>query len=193
MQKEQETFYPKSREEWRLWLEENHIIKPSVWLVLFKKKSNIPTISHEEAIEEALCFGWIDSIRKSIDENSSIQFLSKRKPNSVWSKINKAKVKHLIEEGRMAKAGYESIEIAKQNGSWSILDTVEELIIPEDLETELRKYSASKDYFLSVSKSLRKRILQWIILAKKAETRQKRITEIAQHAAEKQVPVRFTN
>ena len=93
----------------------------------------------------------------------------------------------------MAKAGYESIEIAKQNGSWSILDTVEELIIPEDLETELRKYSASKDYFLSLSKSLRKRILQWIILAKKAETRQKRITEIAQHAAEKQVPVRFTN
>ncbi|CAD0009242.1 YdeI/OmpD-associated family protein [Flavobacterium salmonis] len=180
--KETETYCPECQTDWRKWLEKNHQSKKSVWLVYYTKKSNIPTINWSEAVEEALCFGWIDSTKKTIDDSSFIQFFSKRKPNSTWSKINKEKVKQLIDSGRMTKAGYKSIETAKQNGSWTILDEVEELIIPNDLEDAFRKHNGSKDYFLSLSKSSRKIILSWIVVAKRQETRQNRIDEIVKNA-----------
>ncbi|OOV16129.1 YdeI family protein [Flavobacterium sp. LM4] len=179
--KETETYCPECQTDWRKWLEKNHQSKKSVWLVYYTKKSNIPTINWSEAVEEALCFGWIDSTKKTIDDSSFIQFFSKRKPNSTWSKINKEKVKQLIDSGRMTKAGYKSIETAKQNGSWTILDEVEELIIPNDLEDAFRKHNGSKDYFLSLSKSSRKIILSWIVVAKRQETRQNRIDEIVKN------------
>lgn len=185
------TFCPTSRQEWRLWLIENHSSKQAVWLVQYKKKSNMPTLSWSEAVDEALCFGWIDSTRKTIDEEKFIQFFSKRKPNSVWSKINKEKVQRLIDERLMTPAGYESIERAKQNGSWAILDDVEELIIPNDLEKEFKTKLGSKDFFLSLSKSVRKSILQWLTLAKQQETRQKRMSEIAELASQKLKPKQF--
>ena len=147
-----ETYCPKSQTEWRQWLEKNHQSKQSVWLIYYTKKSTIASLSWSEAVDEALCFGWIDSTRKTIDEFSFMQFFSKRKPKSNWSKINKEKVKQLIESKRMTKAGYESIETAKQNGYWTILDGVEELIIPKDLEIAFEQYKGSKDYFLSLSK-----------------------------------------
>lgn len=186
-----ETFCPTSKQDWRQWLQENHNLKQSVWLIYFKKKSNTPSISWSEAVDEALCFGWIDSIAKPIDAEKFMQFFCKRKSNSVWSKINKEKVKRLIEEGLITQAGLDSIERAKQNGSWTILDDVEELKIPEDLEMEFETKSGSKDYFLSLSKSVRKAILQWITLAKRPETRQKRITEMAELAAQKKRPKQF--
>lgn len=127
-------------------------------------------------------FAWIDSTRKTIDEFSFMQFFSKRKPKSNWSKINKVKVQQLIDNGKMTKAGYESIETAKQNGYWTILDEVEELIIPKDLEIAFEKHKGSKDYLLSLSKSTRKVILSWIALAKLQETRQKRIDEVVESA-----------
>lgn len=188
MSKEIETYYPQSREEWRHWLEENHQSKPSIWLVYYTKKSNIPSISWREAVDEALCFGWIDSTRKKVDDFSSIQYFSKRKPKSIWSKINKEIVQFLIDNNRMTKAGFESIEIAKQNGSWAILDEVEELIIPDDLELAFTRYSGSKEYFLSLSKSTKKILLSWIVLAKRQETKQKRIEEIAESMGGKQMP-----
>ncbi|CAD0008118.1 YdeI/OmpD-associated family protein [Flavobacterium chungangense] len=181
-EKEIETYCPECQTDWRKWLEKNHQSKQSVWLIYYTKKSNIPTINWSEAVDEALCFGWIDSTRKTIDDSSFIQFFSKRKPNSTWSKINKEKIKQLIDSGRMTKAGYKSIETAKQNGSWTILDEVEELIIPNDLEDAFRKHNGSKDYFLSLSKSARKIILSWIVLAKRQETRQNRIDEIVKSA-----------
>ena len=188
MSKEIETYYPQSREEWRQWLEENHQSKSSIWLVYYTKKSNIPSISWREAVDEALCFGWIDSTRKKVDDSSSIQYFSKRKPKSIWSKINKEIVQSLIDNKRMTKAGFESIEIAKQNGSWTILDEVEELIIPDDLELAFTRYSGSKEYFLSLSKSTKKILLSWIVLAKRHETKQKRIEEIAESMGGKQMP-----
>lgn len=188
MSKEIETYYPQSREEWRQWLEENHQSKPSIWLVYYTKKSNTPSISWREAVDEALCFGWIDSTRKKIDDSSSIQYFSKRKPKSIWSKINKEIVQSLIDNNRMTKAGFESIEIAKQNGSWTILDEVEELIIPDDLELAFTRYNGSKEYFLSLSKSTKKILLSWIVLAKRQETKQKRIEEIAESMGGKQMP-----
>ena len=190
-EKEIQTFYPTSRKNWREWLQKNHTEKQSVWLIFYKIKSGMPTISWSEAVDEALCFGWIDSTIKSLDTEKFIHFFSKRKPKGTWSKVNKEKVLHLIENGLMTKAGFESIETAKQNGSWTILDDVEELKIPKDLEQEFETKQGSKDFFLSLSKSMRKAILQWLVLAKKEETRQKRINEIAELAAKKLKPKQF--
>jgi uncharacterized protein YdeI (YjbR/CyaY-like superfamily) len=189
--KEIETFCPTSRQQWRQWLEENYRSKQAVWLVHYKKKSGVPTISWSEAVDEALCFGWIDSVRKTLDSETFVQFFSKRKPNGTWSKVNKEKIRQLMEAGLMTQAGLESIETAKQNGSWTILDEVEELILPHDLEIEFNTQPGSKDFFLSLSKSVRKAMLQRLVLAKQPETRQKRIREIAELAALKQKPNRF--
>lgn len=179
-QNETETFCPTSRQEWRQWLIENHEKTQSVWLVQHKKKSNKPSISWSESVDEALCFGWIDSVRKTVNADTYIQFFSKRKPKGTWSKINKDKIIQLIDAGLMAKAGFESIEKAKQNGSWTILDEVEEFIIPNDLEKAFLAKPGSKDYFLSLSKSVRKLYLQKLIFAKRLETRQIRIVEIVE-------------
>ena len=188
MQQEVEIFYPTSRTDWRKWLETNHLSKQAVWLVFYNKSSGRKSISWSEAVDEALCFGWIDSKKIKVDVETSHQFFSKRKPNSTWSKINKAKVEQLIGSGLMTAAGHICIETAKQNGSWIILDEVEELIIPEDLNAEFRVNPASKEFFLSLSRTGRKSILQWLVLAKRPETRKKRIVEIIECAAQKQKP-----
>lgn len=121
-------------------MQENHISKQAVWLVFYNKKSEIKSITWSEAVDETLCFGWIDSKKISIDKETSHQFFSKRKPKSTWSKINKNKVEKPIEQGLMTEEGSASIETAKQNGSWTILDEVEELIISADFRSRIRKY-----------------------------------------------------
>ncbi len=186
-----ELFCPASQQDWRRWLKKNHKSKQSVWLVYYKKKSSVPTITWSDAVDEALCFGWIDSKAKPLDDERFMQFFCKRKPNSVWSKINKTKVERLIGDGLMTKAGFDSIETAKQNGSWTILDDVEELRIPKDLVKAFKNQKGSKHYFLSLSKSVKKSLLQWIVLAKRPETRQKRIEEIVEQAAQKMKPKQF--
>lgn len=181
MQKKEITiFYPTSLTAWRKWLTKNHLSKTAVWLVFYTKSSAKKTISWSDAVEVALCFGWIDSKKIKIDAESSHQFFSKRKPNSTWSKINKQKVEQLIARELMTEAGYQSIETAKQNGSWTILDQVEELILPKDLEMALKNKPDSERSFFSLSKSAKKAILQWLVLAKRPETRQKRLTEIVE-------------
>lgn len=185
---EVETFCPTSQSDWRKWLSKNHNLRQSVWLVCYKKKSNQPTINWSDAVDEALCFGWIDSKRIPIDGEKFMQFFSKRKPNGTWSKVNKDKVKQLIDKGLMTKAGLKMIETAKQNGSWTILDEVEELKIPKDLAKEFKIKKGSFGFFSSLSKSVRKAILQWVVLAKRPETRQKRITEIAELAQQNLKP-----
>ena len=170
---------------------ENHASKQSVWLVYHKIKSNVPSISWSQAVDEALCFGWIDSTARPIDDQTFMQFFCKRKPKSVWSKINKAKVERLISEGLMTQAGFDSIEKAKDNGSWIILDEVEAFKIPKDLMTAFKAQRGSKPFFLSLSKSVQKSILQWLVVAKKTETRQKRIDEIALLAGQKRKPKQF--
>lgn len=191
MEKEIETFYPTNRQEWREWLLKNHNKKQFVWLIYYKKKTNIPTLTYSEAVDEALCFGWIDSKSKPIDNEKFMQFFSKRKPKSVWSKVNKEKIERLTSEGIMTKAGFDIIEIAKQNGSWTILDEAEALIIPRDLDDELEKRPKAKTYFISLSRSDKRNILQWLILAKRQETRLKRITEIVELADQNLKPKQF--
>jgi uncharacterized protein YdeI (YjbR/CyaY-like superfamily) len=181
-------FYPKNQTEWRNWLLENHLSKLNIWLVYYNKKSKIESITWSEAVDVALCFGWIDSKRISINTETSHQFFSKRKPKSTWSKINKNKVEKLMEQGLMSEAGFKSIETAKQNGYWSILDEVEDLIVPEDLETEFSKNPNSKEFFLSLSKSSKKIILYWLVSVKTTETRQRRIAEIIESAEQNLKP-----
>jgi uncharacterized protein YdeI (YjbR/CyaY-like superfamily) len=185
---ETEIFYPKNQTEWRNWLQKNHLSKQNIWLVYYNKKSNNESIAWSVAVDIALCFGWIDSKRISIDKDTSHQFFSKRKPKSTWSKINKKKVEILIEQRLMSEAGFKSIETAKQNGSWTILDEVEELIVPKDLETEFAKKPNSKEFFFNLSKSIKKMILYWLVSAKTTATRQKRITEIIESAEQNLKP-----
>lgn len=186
--KEPEIFYPKNKNDWREWLEKNHESEESVWLVFYKKNSGKESLTWSESVDIALCFGWIDSKKISIDDEKSHQFFSKRKAKSTWSKINKQKIEQLTELGEMREAGLKIIEVAKENGSWTILDEVEELIIPEDLKSALQENPDATDNFEKFSKSVKKMILYWVISAKRPETRQNRIKEIAERAAENLKP-----
>lgn len=174
---------PTSPQEWRDWLATNHQREEFIWVVFYKVSSEVPSLTWSEAVDEALCFGWIDSTKRPIDKERYKQYFSKRKPKSNWSKINKDKIEQLTAEGRMAEAGLQSVAVAKQNGSWTILDEIEALVVPQDLEAALNTKPAAKEYFEGLSKSVKKMYLYWIMSAKRPETRQKRISEIVESAA----------
>lgn len=178
MSTELKTIAPKSRKKWREWLEKNHDLGQPVWVVCARKNAGKAGITYEDAVAEALCYGWIDAKAQSWDGEGYLQSFTKRKPKSIWSKINKEKVEKLISEGLMTQAGFESIEVAKRNGYWTLMDDVEALVIPADLEKEFRKRPAAKAYFSNLSRSEKKRILQSLVLAQRPETRQKRISGI---------------
>lgn len=188
---EAETFYPKSQADWRKWLEENHQQKNSVWLIYYRSSTGKPSLSWSEAVDEALCFGWIDSTKKTIDHERYMQYFTRRKPSSTWSKVNKDKIAILIQNDQMAQAGLKSIEIAKQNGNWSLMDDVEKLIIPEDLKIALTRIEGALDFFQRQSKTLKKGMLHWVVVAKRTETRKKRIDEITRCASKEIIPDRF--
>lgn len=180
--KEAEEICPKNKQEWRKWLEVNHLEKDAVWLIFYRKTSVNYNLSWSESVDESLCFGWIDSTKKTIDAERYKQYFTKRKAKSNWSKVNKEKVKSLIDEGLMRKSGFKSIEIAKENGSWTILDTVENLEVPNDLLQELKKNQKAIEYFENLSKSDKKSILYWLVSAKREVTRAKRIVEVVENA-----------
>ena len=181
------TFCPKSQKDWRAWLRKNHKSSQSVWLILYKKSANTPTVNWSDAVDQALCFGWIDGKRLSMSDEKFMQFFSKRKPKSTWSKINKEKVERLIQKRLMTKAGYEAIELSKQNGSWNVLDDVEDLKIPKDLEDAFKSNAGTKKVFLSTSPSIKKLLLTKLMFAKRPETRKTRIAEIIALSRQKHV------
>lgn len=183
-----ETYYPKSQKDWHKWLENHHESKQSIWVIFYRTSSDTPSLSWSDAVDEALCYGWIDSTKKTIDKESYMQYFSRRKPNSTWSKINKDKIVELTKQKRMYQAGIDIIEKAKQNGSWTILDSVEKLIVPEDLKKEFKTNPIANKFYLSLSKSKRKEILAWVAMAKRAETKVKRIKEIVERANENKKP-----
>ncbi|WP_111710369.1 YdeI/OmpD-associated family protein [Lutibacter citreus] len=189
--KDVEEHCPYDKKEWRKWLELNHNKNDAVWLILYKKKSSNHNLSWSESVDEALCFGWIDSTKKTIDKERYIQYFSKRKPNSIWSKVNKDKVEYLTSKNLIREAGYKAIETAKENGSWFIMDEVEALILPKDLKEEFDKRNGALEYYESLSKSAKKILLSWIVLAKRPETKLKRIIEIAENASKNTKPKQF--
>ncbi len=171
------TFYAKSQTAWRNWLQINHESSTAVWLIIYRKQSKVPSIYYSEAVDEALCFGWIDSTPNKRDSESYYQFFAKRNPKSNWSKVNKDKVEKLINEGRMAAAGLAAIAIAKQNGTWDALNKVDALTIPDDLKKLFETNKTAFTNWEKFAKSSRRGILEWIHNAKRPETRQKRIEE----------------
>lgn len=191
LKKEVKTYCPSSQQDWRQWLEKNHASEQSIWLVYYRTATNIPSLSWSAAVDEALCFGWIDSTKKTLDKERYMQYFSKRKPQSNWSKVNKEKIVKLVESKQMRKSGLASIEVAKKNGSWTFLDAVEELLLPEDLREALEKHKNALTYYEGLSNSIKKQLLYWVISAKRKETRGKRVLEIALSASEKLKPKEF--
>jgi uncharacterized protein YdeI (YjbR/CyaY-like superfamily) len=178
------SIHPKTRAEWRAWLEQNHTRTQGVWLISYKKGTGKPRFQYDEAVEEALCFGWIDSKPNKLDEERSLLWFAPRKRGTGWSKQNKERVERLIEQGLMMPAGLAKVEAAKEDGSWNALDAIEALEIPPDLEEALTAYSEAKQNFEAFPRSAKRGILEWIVSAKKPETRAKRVAETAQLAAQ---------
>ena len=176
---ELKTFYAKDRKAWHKWLEKNHTKSPGIWLIYYKKSSGKSRVPYDDAVEEALCFGWIDSTIRTIDEEKYMQRFTPRKPKSGWSGHNKKRVENLIRAGLMTKAGLEKIEIAKKDGSWEILDKIYApahlLEIPADLEKAFAKNKKAKTNFENFAVFTKRQFLSWINLAKWPETRKARI------------------
>jgi len=177
------TLYAPSADAWRNWLASNHIKEKNIWLIIYRKESKTKSVYYPEAVDEALCFGWVDSKPNKRDSESYYQFFAKRNPKSNWSKINKEKVERLFKANKMAAAGMEMISIAKANGTWNALDEVEELVIPPDLKKALKTVPNALTNFEAFPKSVKRGILEWILNAKLPDTRMKRITETVALAA----------
>ena len=171
------TFYAKNRKTWRSWLEKNNDKEKSVWLIIYRKDTAKKSVNYAEAVEEALCFGWIDSKANKRDEESFYQFFTRRNLKSNWSRVNKERVAKLIDDRLMTSRGLETIELAKRNGTWTALDKIENLELPIDLKKALKQSAEAAKYFDAFPRSVKKGILEWIQNAKKEETREKRIKE----------------
>jgi len=181
-----EQVYVADRAAWRQWLATNHATSPGIWLVFDKKSSRADRLAYVDAVEEALCYGWIDSTVRTLDDARYVQLMAPRKPKSTWARTNKERVERLIEQGLMAEAGLASIERAKANGSWTSLDAVESLAVPADLARALRALPGAARNFAEFSPSARKGYLHWISQAVRAETRAHRVAHVAQFAASNQ-------
>lgn len=176
-----EQFYPKDRKAWRNWLSKNFDKSPGIWLIYYKTGKSKPRLPYDEVVEEALCFGWVDSLPRKLDEERSMLLITPRKPKSVWSDINKERIAKLIAAKQMAAPGLQAVEIAKQNGSWNTLnasnyaaDTNE---LPKDLIKAFKGKAAALKNFKAFSPSIRRQFMFWIDSAKTDETRNKRLTQ----------------
>ena len=164
--------------EWRTWLHDNHANYSGVYLIFYKVSSDTPSMRWEEAVKVALCYGWIDSTVKRIDGERRKQHFTPRKPKSVWSKLNKTYLEQLFTDNLMQQNGIKSIEVAKENGSWTSLDAVENGDIPDDLQTRFNANKIAGNNYLNFAPSYRKGYLYWLHSAKREATRLKRINEI---------------
>ena len=176
--------HPTSRAEWRKWLEKNHTRNEGVWLISYKKATGKPRVDYDESVEEALCFGWIDSKGNKLDNERSMLWFAPRKAGTGWSKLNKERIERLAKAKLMAPAGLAKVNAAKKDGSWNALDAVEALEIPSDLADALSKNEAALRYFDVFPRSVKRALLEWISHAKKPETRAKRIQETVTKAAQ---------
>jgi uncharacterized protein YdeI (YjbR/CyaY-like superfamily) len=183
-------FHPLSRQEWRDWLAENYDKFAGIWFVYYKKSANKPRVSYDEAVEEALCFGWIDSVARGFDETRSRILFTPRKPKSVWSKPNKLRVEKMITSGAMTEIGLAKIEKAKLDGSWNALNASDNLEIAEDLQKAFDANKQAETNFHAFTDGVKKVILSWVNAAKREETRAARIKKLVA-MAEKNKRVNF--
>ena len=167
--------------DWYDWLLNNHDQSQGVYLIFYKLELKVPTMRWEEAVKVALCFGWIDSTVKSLGNGKRRQYFCPRKPKSVWSALNKKYIKELTKENLIQPSGLQSIAIAKDNGSWTALDDVENLIIPEDLQKAFNSNPLAFENYNNFARSYRKSYLYWLNQAKREATRQNRIEKIIEY------------
>jgi uncharacterized protein YdeI (YjbR/CyaY-like superfamily) len=178
------SYQPRTRAAWRKWLASNYASSAGIWLVILKKGATLAGIAYSEAVEEALCFGWIDGGAKSVDAQRYRLYMSPRKPGSIWSALNKQRIGRLLEEGIMSPAGLAKIEAAKKDGSWTQLEAIDNVVMPPDLLERLSTNAEARHNFEAFSVSAKKMILFWIASAKREVTRQKRIAETVRLAAQ---------
>ncbi len=172
----------KDASAWRQWLSLHHTSEKRVWLIIYHKSSPTPSISYDEAVDEALCFGWVDSKPNKRDHESFYQYFSVRNPASNWSRINKEKIRKLQDAGKLAPSGLEMVLHAKETGTWDALNDVENLVIPEEMLALFSQNPTAKTHFENFPKSVKRGILEWIFNARRPATRQKRINETVELA-----------
>lgn len=171
------------RAAWRAWLAANHESSPGIWLVLYNKASGKMRISYDEAVEEALCFGWIDGVTNKLDAERRIQLFTSRRPKSTWSKLNKTRIERMIATGLMTPAGLAKIEAAKADGSWFTLDSIDAMQMPAELEAALAANPIARANFDKFSNSVKKGIYFFVQSAKRPETRARRVADTVEKAA----------
>jgi uncharacterized protein YdeI (YjbR/CyaY-like superfamily) len=169
--------------QWREWLAQNHLTETGVWLVTWRKTTGLPAPSYEQQIEEALRVGWVDSTAKRLDEDRTMLYFARRRPGSEWARTNKARIARLESEGLMLPAGQAVVDRARADGSWTVLDAVEDLVVPDDLAAALDRHESAREHWDRFPASARKQILWWIVQAKRPATRAQRIEETARRAA----------
>jgi uncharacterized protein YdeI (YjbR/CyaY-like superfamily) len=182
---------PFDRAGWRTWLVANHASSSGVHLVSWRTGSGRTSVPYEDAVEEALCVGWIDSVGGKLDEDRSLQWFSPRRSKSGWARSNKQRIERLCAAGLMLPAGLAAIEEAKRNGTWTLLDDVEDLVVPDDLAAAFDANPGAREHWEAFSRSPRRAMLESIAQAKRPETRARRIAEISEYAARGERPPRF--
>lgn len=187
-----QTAYAPDQTAWRQWLANNHNTAKSVWLIIFRKNGETPSITYDEAVDEALCYGWIDSSIAKRDSESYYQFFARRNPKSNWSRVNKLKIEKLVAEQRLAPAGLAMVELAMETGTWNALNDVEDLIYPPDLQAAFAENPTAEANFNQFPRSAKRGILEWLLNAKQPATRSKRIAEIVTKAANNERANSFT-
>ena len=171
-------FTPKNRDDWRDWLGRNHADESEVWLVFFKKTAPKTNLSYNDAVEEALCFGWIDGVKRSIDEHRYMHRFTPRKPDSKWSPSNKERVRRMSDAGLMTAAGEHAIEQAKKSGAWDTpVAPPGPLPMPPEFEARLNRNKKARVFFESLAPSYRRQFVDWVASAKREDTRQRRMQE----------------
>jgi uncharacterized protein YdeI (YjbR/CyaY-like superfamily) len=168
----------KDQKHWASWLDKHNAKSPGAWLRLAKKGSDLQSVSYAEALEVALCYGWIDGQKKAYDESSWLQKFTPRGDRSLWSKVNREKAEDLIRTGRMKPAGQAAVERAKENGRWeAAYDSPGKATVPDDFQEELDRHPKAREFFTTLNSANRYAILWRIQTVKKAETRAKRIRQ----------------
>lgn len=177
---------PFDRAGWRGWLVANHGTSTGVYLVSWRRPTGRTSVSYEDAVEEALCVGWVDSTGRVIDDERSIQWFAPRRAKSGWARSNKERVARLTAAGLMLPAGLAAVEEAKRNGMWTLLDDVENLVVPDDLAAALDAAPSARLNWEAFSRSARRAMLEWVVHARRPATRADRISKIAASAARKE-------
>jgi uncharacterized protein YdeI (YjbR/CyaY-like superfamily) len=175
-------FHPQTRKSWRAWLTQHHETTRGVWVASWRRETGRPVVPYPEMVEEALCFGWIDSMADTLDEQRRLQLYTPRKPRSTWTRLNRERVAQLEAQGRMVDAGRRAVEVARANGWWTIYDRVEDLREPDELAAALDAAPRARREWDAFPPSARKMMLWWVISAAKPETRAQRISAIVEAA-----------